>query len=69
MRDAVELASKKLYSLGAMFTLGAVWFTMADSETVYTGWEVFIVSVFGSVGWPILWGATVANILNTYVGG
>ncbi len=69
MRDAVELAFKKLYTLGALFTLGALWFTLIDSETVYTGWDVFIITVVGAVGWPIVWGGVVANILNTFVGG
>ena len=65
----VDKVFSKIYTLGAMFTLGALWFTMAGAETVYTGWEIFIVSVLGGVGWPIVWGATVVNIINTYVGG
>ena len=67
--DAVDLAYRKLYTLGAMFTLGATGFTMLASDETYTGWQVFYVMLLGSVGWPIMWGAIIANILNTYVGG
>ena len=69
MKDAVNNAYQKFYSLGAMFTLGALWFTMATSETVYDFWDIFWVTVVGAVGWPLVWGATVANVLDTYVGG
>ena len=67
--DAINTAYQKLYTLGAMFTLGAIGFTMLSSEETYTGFQMFYIMLLGSIGWPIVWGAIVANILNTYAGG